>query len=533
MKTGNDCLEVLRGLRRRVVAQVFAVQVVRAALLVSGGLVALAAMERWGGAHLNWPLLCGIALPVALLVGGVRAWWRHPGLSEVAALVDRRAATRDRWATLLSFRTEGEEETPFRALARQECVAYLRGRDFRGLFPWRAPRELPWVAAPLLALAFLLWDVRDTRARMASDRSEGQEEVAETVRGLHSLAQQAERASQEKDSEELRRIAEQLRRSAEQMEASAANREEAQKSAMRELSTLEQLVKAMQEGPARATPEELKALAGALKEKPETEAAAEAMQRGDLAKAAEELEALAKQLQEKQDGLSEAQVEKTLQEALERLAQQRQISEALQQLSQQMAQQSGKPGATNEALQKLAQMLRQMQAQPGKQGGGGKGQQPTEEMLKSLLAALQNMKHGGQPQGDPSQNPGSGSGQIAMQSFSPSQPGEDAMAGDAQLPSGLPGSEKDFGTTASAMGTEASEAAEKGADLALSGQLGEGESLSLFTPAAADDSHAQRRYRELYEAMAPAAQDAVLQEEIPLGSRFFIKRYFEAIRPPQ
>ena len=31
--------------------------------------------------------------------------------------------------------------------------------------------------------------------------------------------------------------------------------------------------------------------------------------------------------------------------------------------------------------------------------------------------------------------------------------------------------------------------------------------------------------------MAPAAQDALLQEEIPLGSRFFIKRYFESIRP--
>jgi hypothetical protein len=52
-------------------------------------------------------------------------------------------------------------------------------------------------------------------------------------------------------------------------------------------------------------------------------------------------------------------------------------------------------------------------------------------------------------------------------------------------------------------------------------------------PATADNSQAQRRYRQLYEAMAPAAQDAVLQEEIPLGSRFFIKRYFEAIRPPK
>jgi hypothetical protein len=33
--------------------------------------------------------------------------------------------------------------------------------------------------------------------------------------------------------------------------------------------------------------------------------------------------------------------------------------------------------------------------------------------------------------------------------------------------------------------------------------------------------------------MAPAAEDAVQQENIPLGSRLLIKRYFEAIRPKE
>jgi hypothetical protein len=174
------------------------------------------------------------------------------------------------------------------------------------------------------------------------------------------------------------------------------------------------------------------------------------------------------------------------------------------------------------------------QQQQGKQSASsGNGQQMTEQMLKNLLAALQNMKQGGQPQGDPSDSPGDGS-RISMQSFSgqPS-PGEGNMLGGAQFPTGQPGSENDTGTTATAMGDDPSEAADKGADLALRGQLGEGESLSQLLPGATDNSQAQRRYRELYEAMTPAAQDAVMQEEIPLGSRFFIKRYFEAIRPPQ
>jgi hypothetical protein len=37
----------------------------------------------------------------------------------------------------------------------------------------------------------------------------------------------------------------------------------------------------------------------------------------------------------------------------------------------------------------------------------------------------------------------------------------------------------------------------------------------------------------LYDSLAPAAEDAVVQEEIPLGSRLLLRRYFEAIRPQE
>ena len=55
----------------------------------------------------------------------------------------------------------------------------------------------------------------------------------------------------------------------------------------------------------------------------------------------------------------------------------------------------------------------------------------------------------------------------------------------------------------------------------------------MMLPTAGDKSKAARRYKELYNAMAPAAENAVEQENIPLGSRFFIKRYFESIRPKE
>ena len=61
----------------------------------------------------------------------------------------------------------------------------------------------------------------------------------------------------------------------------------------------------------------------------------------------------------------------------------------------------------------------------------------------------------------------------------------------------------------------------------------EGETLQQMLPTTGDTSRSNRRYKELYGAMAPAAQDAVVQENIPLGSRFLIKRYFESIRPAE
>ena len=73
----------------------------------------------------------------------------------------------------------------------------------------------------------------------------------------------------------------------------------------------------------------------------------------------------------------------------------------------------------------------------------------------------------------------------------------------------------------------------------MQGELGDsGEATDgLLLPAAdgpgANGTRASRRYRELYEAMEPAAQEALRQEEIPLGSRVFVGRYFKNIRPPE
>jgi hypothetical protein len=178
-------------------------------------------------------------------------------------------------------------------------------------------------------------------------------------------------------------------------------------------------------------------------------------------------------------------------------------------------------------------MLRKMQPQ---QQQGSPSQKPgdrqqSKQDLQSLLAALQNMKFGeGQPnpqQGKPSDS--KGPPQVLVQSFNENGKPDGSM----QIPSGKPGTEQDEGSTETPFGDERGAAPEKGNAQQLAGRLGEGETLQQFLPSAGDTSRSNRRYKELYEAMAPAAEDALVQENIPLGSRFFIKRYFESIRPAE
>jgi hypothetical protein len=154
--------------------------------------------------------------------------------------------------------------------------------------------------------------------------------------------------------------------------------------------------------------------------------------------------------------------------------------------------------------------------------------------LQQLIAALENMKlDGGQSNGSGKAEGSAppGGRRISIEAFGPSNSG-DPRSADARHPSAGRGSERDFGTTDSPFGAK-SDSAEKSADLALKGQLGDGESLSMMLPTAGETSKSTRRYKELYEALAPAAEDAVQQENIPLGSRFLIKRYFESIRPAE
>ncbi len=525
----HDVLRILRTARQRLAVRTFLAALGKCGLFAGAVLVVLGAANRWLLGRTPFDpqvaLAAIAAVPVLALLTAVA---RRKTLPQTAALLDRLGGTRDRFCTALEF-SESDAVSEMHTLAVRECAAFARGGHFGRLIRVRMPREAAWLLVPAVALTMMQWESRTAFDGRRAETSAAQAEVEETAKKLEELARKTAAANAEAKTDELKTIAAELKRSAEQLRARATNSEDAAKSALRELSALEQMVQELQKQPG-ASPEEMKELAKALAENEATKDAAKAMDAGELAKAAAELEKAMQQLAEKKDARTEQQIQQALEQALKRLAEQKQLSAAMQKLAQQMQRAPAeKGGQSGEAMKQLAQMLRQMP-----QGQENKGGQQKAQMLQQVLAALQGMKYGegdGKPGGDPQPGDAKALGLVAMQSFAvPNQSGE---SGDRQMPSGQSVSERDIGSTDTPFGKERHAPGKDAQAKQLAGRLGEGESLSQFAPSAGDASKSSRRYKEIYDAMAPAAEDAAQQENIPLGSRFFIRRYFESIRPKE
>ena len=541
MKPAAEILRTLRSLRWRMALGDLLRAMARAARFFFGVLLVLTAVAWWGEGFrpdvavipvvLTWPFIFG-ALAALVLTA-----LSFPRLERVAQALDAAGATRDRFVTGLRLAGKaGVNELETVALA--EIASYARSRKLGPLLPVRVPRELAWIAAPVAMLALLWWSAMNAAALKGARAAQETAAISETAKQLEHIAKLTDIQASENQEKKLKLIADRLRQSAEQMRAEAADGKDAHKAALRELANLEELVKQLRR-PEAATPEELKALADALAKHEQTRDAAKDIAGGNLTSAAKKL------AQAAQDTPSAEQVNATLKQALDHLAERReQVSKQIEKLQQQAGGRQDLLKQIADALNDLAQQGKNV-ARDGKGAPKGDQKKMTDEDLKRLLGALEGLKdqqqrqgdgpQGGQPQpGEPKEGDANGDGKVAMLNFSSSErPGE--MPEDSiNSPSGKPGNDKDKDTTKDPFGAKSTapkDAARKEQD---AGQLGAGESLSVMIPsAAAGDEKAVRRYRELYDAAAFAAEDAVTQENIPLGARFLIRRYFQAIRPKQ
>ncbi|MGC3990046.1 MAG: hypothetical protein QM796_10285 [Chthoniobacteraceae bacterium] len=517
----------LHRIRRAFHVQMFLARLAETALVVSCVWVAWAGLLAFSG-HSAWqPGMVAAVITIALAVAGGWTYVRRLSLPAAAARLDRMAATHDRFTTALALSTPADE---LETSAARECQAFLASFDEK---PWtrlRLPRRFLALAVPVVVTIMLAW--------FAKPQPPSADDVAKRAAAqarAHALEQMAAQAEQ-LNTPELKRTAEQMKQSAREI-AAAKTGDEAEKTALRAISEIEAGLKNSALAGQQA---QLDALAKALAATPQTKPAAKNLQDRKMAEAAQALADAAK----KMDAETAKKLAEAMKQALQQLGEEGASGALARQMSQMAQTQSGnQSNALQQVLQQLAQMLSRQaggqtaQNSPSQNGGNS----PTEQQLLNMLENLKQSPSGnssqslaaGKPKGDGQQGQSSRQGngsQTSMSDFAKS--GQPVATMQGLMPSGQPGTEKDSGTTKTPYG-EKNALGKPGAGTQLQGLLGQGESLQSLVQSADGKGAASTKYRALYQAMAPEAEQTVDQEAIPAGSRAMVKQYFESIRPQE
>ena len=470
----NEITQSLRRVRRRMDAQSFLEK-----LTVSTFAGCMAFSAALGGEILRGGQMPGGAVVVGiasltLIASLIWTAVRRATLHDAAVRIDALARTRDRFVSTLAF-SENPRANPLELCAIEECGRFVAGFDSRPFTRLRAPRRAAWLLAPALACAALAFAAHFIHEKNQSDPA-AQKFLAEKADALEQLAKQIDKANAPEKNGDLQKLAEELRKSEARLRDDAKPNEDANKSALRELSSLEEKLSRMR------SPQDLAALALALQGASATKSAGDALKRGDLVSAAEQLEKLADKLAE--------------QSAEERERLERALQQALAQLGE-SPQNAMSADDTRRALQHLADALKQRAGESQRGGSGAQG-----SALQATLAALQEMKDGmprsGEP-GAPGDAQGRADGQRAVQNFHQNGDSQKlAAVTNSEVPSGQPGSEHDTGTTKTPFGTPLKKGGDEAKAASLSGALGQGESLqSLVTTHGDSAKPAQRVPRDL------------------------------------
>lgn len=502
------------------------------AILVAGTVLLLIGIYRFlrGGDLYRVNDVWGV-LEVTLL--GVIIWTLGslPFLDDVTRWIDRRAGTHDRFHTALDFAAR-PRLTPLEELTLAECALYAERFPVARWTPLRLPCTLMALPVPLIALGMLAWHASLGSGQPSRDPAL---QVAVTKRAavLQKMVERLRREDEKSPSSDLAKLADAMQHSAERLKESQRQGDEQKlKTSLAEMSSLEAMLNAMKQAAqeSKVSPGELAALAAALESNPQGKDAAEAIKAGQLEQAGDQLAQLAEKLGKQGDVQQMLQqLAQSMQEQAAKLSatERNEVARQMQQAAQGAS--SGQPGLSQQALQRLADALRKAGKSGARQArAGGKGGQPlTEQQLQQLLNALENMKEGDQPGGDPGGD--NSGGQQSLATVEAFGKGQDASRGGQ--PTGMPGGERDQGTNDHLFADKPSDLQAEGNARRLEGKLGDGATLQELVGAASGPAKASRQYRDLYEAITPAEQSSVEQENIPLGSRYLVRRYFENIRP--
>ncbi len=466
-----------------------------------------------------------------MLVGYVYAWIRLHSEEEVAEKIDQQLGLKDRLITAL--RLEKREDTASR-VAVASCLKALHGENeinWKRLRQVHLPEGVKWIWVPVV-LGVLLYMAPpaggDKRAQYEDERTQARQtgqELAELAKQLEVIA---ENDSSPQIEEDLNALAEELRRQARDM---MRKKEEPVRDAMKKLATLEERVKEMlASSQSGVSMKALEALVQALQTQGQNDLA-NSLQMALASQDAEALREWMKKLAETED------FEKVM-EALEQSAQatpedpqQREAREMA--VREQMERSAQMAQLARQALEKLQEQMQQQEsgAQANQGGQRAQGQGGRQMTLEEMLDALEQLKNGMRP------GQGGQQGEGASFALSGGQRPQGAEGGEPQMEPGTgnqagggQGNENDQTPGGNLMGQTEPAMPQEGEATRLPAIDGGGETASMPMPVAGDTSQAREGIRPVKTSEEIAPEDSIMQENIPLGSRFLIRRYFNQLR---
>lgn len=435
----------------------------------------------WAG----WGLLLGLPAAAACAFG-VRNWLNKNWLPAARA-IDEHYELKDRTETALAFlrHEQSGKVDEFQLLQLADAMQHLQRVQAEQVVPRVLPKSFRWAAATtVLAVVLLCWPT--SRSQVNAGPSQPLEAIVTEAEIIEEDLMELLEELPEDHDPEVDALVKELLAKAEEMKQPGVDVREA----LAKLSEMQSALQAVAaEFNVAATDEQLKAIGEALQSAEDLRDAGQALQEGQYDKASE---ALAKLDNPKLDRKESRAVADKLKKASENAAEKgmKKLSEAAKEAAEGLD--KNNPSQTKEGLGKLSESAK-------KQANSKK----ISQMLKTQSDKL-------------------GESKANCQGTSPDK-GNQA----ARKPSQKAGQ----GTNSNVQG-DRTELASKRNEEKIQGQKGEqgdADTETLSTTEASEQS--KRELKEVYHKYRKLS-DAVLEsEDIPLGHRQTIRRYFEAIRP--
>lgn len=452
-------------------------------LLGSSIVVLILAATRWLGSEISVAASISVLVlgPILGLAAGLI--WRRTW-HDAAVAIDRSYQFKDRATTALEFLLK-PHGTAYRALQLQDAIEHLGQVKAENVIPYRMPPALPYVAGvALLAVGLAILPLGNTPIQAAL--AEPDPAIVAEAQFAEEQVKELEKAAEQEKDPEIEKLVKELRAKIEEMKKPGVDVKEA-------LAKLSEMQAGVQDQQAQfntaLAEQQLQSVGDAMSAAQELQAAAKALMEGKLEKAADELEKLTnpqldrKELKAVTDKLAKS-AEASSNSGNKKLSQATQeLSEALKKCD----------GTCQSAAKKLAGECKKCA-----------GRKKISDLLRQCQSCLSECKGNCQ---------------------------KNSMAkGNQKKKSNSPSSSFGLGTSLNDPGDRTDLNARKNEEK-ITGQQGDGESEIETSHDVEGKQEASRGYRDQYQKYRKMSDSVLDSEEIPLGHRQMIRKYFELIRP--